>query len=461
MPTYLVNGTTPLPENGETTTWGTTLNAAIQNIDSRFTYSSPNYGLASTVLSSSLTSVGTLSSLTVSGNTTISGNFTVTGNVTINGTTTTINSTTLTTDDILLTLGGDTAPTADSNTDRGIEFRYFSGTAKLGFFGYDDSTGKLTFIPDATNTASVFSGTLGTIDVGAVHINGSQIAASNLSNGTTGTGLVVLATSPTFSGTPTLPTGTIATTQTAGNNTTAVATTAFVTTADNLKANIASPTFTGQVTVPAGSSSAAPIIFQNGALLTAAAGGRMEYDGNVFYLTPSTTAVGGRGVAQASHYYALSSARTLTDVNTVQSIFGVSLTVQATTTYEFEMQLSVSTTGATSNSLGIGFGGSATLTSIAYHVDAAQNATSAATLSSGSNAFVATASNTAITAAVATATYRVVKVRGVVRINASGTFTPQLTYSAAPGAAPSVAANSFIKMTPVGTNTVTTVGAWA
>lgn len=37
--------------------------------------------------------------------------------------------------------------------------------------------------------------------------------------------------SPTFSGTPTLPTGTIATTQTPGNNTTAVATTAFVTAA--------------------------------------------------------------------------------------------------------------------------------------------------------------------------------------------------------------------------------------
>ena len=34
--------------------------------------------------------------------------------------------------------------------------------------------------------------------------------------------------SPTFTGTPTLPTGTIATTQSAGNNTTAIATTAFV-----------------------------------------------------------------------------------------------------------------------------------------------------------------------------------------------------------------------------------------
>jgi hypothetical protein len=47
--------------------------------------------------------------------------------------------------------------------------------------------------------------------------------------------------SPTFTGTPTAPT------QTAGNNSTQLATTAFVTTANNLKANLASPTFTGTV----------------------------------------------------------------------------------------------------------------------------------------------------------------------------------------------------------------------
>jgi hypothetical protein len=45
----------------------------------------------------------------------------------------------------------------------------------------------------------------------------------------TGTGTVVLSVSPTFTGTPTLPTGTIGVTQTAGNSTTAIATTAFVT----------------------------------------------------------------------------------------------------------------------------------------------------------------------------------------------------------------------------------------
>jgi len=56
--------------------------------------------------------------------------------------------------------------------------------------------------------------------------------------------------SPTFTGTPTLPTGTIATTQAAADSTTAVATTAFVTTANNLKANLASPTFTGTPAAP-------------------------------------------------------------------------------------------------------------------------------------------------------------------------------------------------------------------
>lgn len=58
--------------------------------------------------------------------------------------------------------------------------------------------------------------------------------------------------SPTFTGTPTLPTGTIATTQTAADSSTKVATTAFVTTADNLKAPLASPTFTGDVNASTG-----------------------------------------------------------------------------------------------------------------------------------------------------------------------------------------------------------------
>lgn len=174
MATYLIDGATPLPENGDTG-WGSTLNTAIQAIDDRFTYSSPSYSLASTVLGSSLTSVGTLTSLTVSGAGSIGGNLTVTGNLTVNGTTTTTNSTIVTVDDPIFTLGGDSAPGSDDNKDRGIEFRWHDGsTAKVGFFGFDDSTGKFTFVPDATNSSEVFSGTIGEID--------AQIDWSNVLN---------------------------------------------------------------------------------------------------------------------------------------------------------------------------------------------------------------------------------------------------------------------------------------
>ena len=95
---------------------------------------------------------------------TVTGGLVVSGNLTVSGTTTTANSTTVTIDDPIFTLGGDTAPGSDDNKDRGIEFRWHNGSAaKIGFFGFDDSTGKFTFIPDASNSSEVFSGTAGTV----------------------------------------------------------------------------------------------------------------------------------------------------------------------------------------------------------------------------------------------------------------------------------------------------------
>jgi hypothetical protein len=125
---------------------------------------------------------------------------TVGGNLIVNGTTTTINSTTVTIDDPIFTLGGDTAPASDDNKDRGIEFRYHSGTAaSVGFMGYDDSSQMFTFLVGATNSSEVFSGTAASVNVGMIYIGGAQIAASNLSNGVTGSGSVVLASNPAIS----------------------------------------------------------------------------------------------------------------------------------------------------------------------------------------------------------------------------------------------------------------------
>ena len=91
------------------------------------------------------------------------GHLTVGGNLTVNGATQTINSTVVTVDDPVFTLGGD-GTGANDNKDRGIEFKWHNGSSgKIGFFGFDDNTGKFTFIPDATNNSEVFSGTAGTI----------------------------------------------------------------------------------------------------------------------------------------------------------------------------------------------------------------------------------------------------------------------------------------------------------
>ena len=112
-------------------------------------------------------------------NVTVGNNLTVTGNLTVNGTTTTVNSTTTTVDDPVFTLGGDSAPGSDDNKDRGIEFRYHNGSAaKVGFFGFDDSTSKFTFISDATNTSEVFSGSAGDVAFGGISASGLALSGS-------------------------------------------------------------------------------------------------------------------------------------------------------------------------------------------------------------------------------------------------------------------------------------------
>ena len=107
-------------------------------------------------------------------NVTVGNNLTVDGNLTVNGTQTTVNSTTVTVDDPIFVVGGDSAPGSDDNKDRGMEFRWHDGSsAKLGFFGFDDSTGKFTFVPEATDNSAIISGTKGNLDIGSLDLAGS------------------------------------------------------------------------------------------------------------------------------------------------------------------------------------------------------------------------------------------------------------------------------------------------
>ena len=140
------------------------LDIANNSTDVEFTVSTAdkNFLIKGTDGSSAITALDI--DMALAGKATFNGDVVVGGGLTVNGTTTTVNSTTVTVDDPIFTLGGDSAPGSDDNKDRGIEFRYHTGSAaKVGFFGFDDSAGKFTFIPDATNSSEVFSGTAGTI----------------------------------------------------------------------------------------------------------------------------------------------------------------------------------------------------------------------------------------------------------------------------------------------------------
>ena len=131
-----------------------------------------------------------------SGNITLSanggaGDVIITGDLTVNGTTTTVNSTVTTLDDPIMTLGGDTAG-LDDDKDRGVEFKWHNGvTAKVGFFGYDDSASKFTFIPDATITSEVAAGTVGDVIFGSIE---GTIATATQNSITTMTGLTTTGT---------------------------------------------------------------------------------------------------------------------------------------------------------------------------------------------------------------------------------------------------------------------------
>ena len=137
-----------------------------------------------------VTSVGTLTTLTVdniiingtnightsdtdaiaiasNGNVTLSQNLSVTGDFTVSGTTTTVDSTVLTVVDPIIhlqTATGGGALGSDTNKDVGLAMQYHNGSAaKTAFVGFDDDTGKLIFVPDATINSEVVSGTAGTI----------------------------------------------------------------------------------------------------------------------------------------------------------------------------------------------------------------------------------------------------------------------------------------------------------
>lgn len=221
-------------------------------------------------------------------------------------------------------------------------------------------------------------------------------------------------------------------------------------------------TLTSNLTLAAGTTSLSPLTMQSGTNLTSATAGAVEYDGNVIYTTPSATA--GRGLSPSVLTYRLNSALAGGTGTSAQKVFGKEVTVADSTVYLFEAVYRFSRgSGTSSHSFGISFGGTATFNNIAYQYLVNAVNTSTTTASTPVLGFRVVATNVNLANTITTATYSIsVQIRGSFSVNASGTFIPQYTLSASPGAAYSTETGSYIKIYPVGASGAdTSIGAWA
>jgi len=151
------------------------------------------------------------------------------------------------------------------------------------------------------------------------------------------------------------------------------------------------------------------------------------------------------------------------DGSSAQPVFEAAndtITLAANTTYLVQGQYYISTAGTTSHTFGLLFGGTATFTSSNIIYTCTNGATD---VLSAASSFHSTTPGTVcvLTPATATATHHLVTFSGTIRTTNAGTLIPQYKWSATPGAAGVSAANNYIKLIPVGADTLAQAGGWS
>lgn len=245
-----------------------------------------------------------------------------------------------------------------------------------------------------------------------------------------------------------------------------VATNGIVSAIGNVNANF----LNARVRPSVGTGSIAALQFVAGDVLSTPAAGTFEYDGVSFYTTSTANQ---RSVLLGTQFIITPglSPYTLDQSTLAQKIFSSptngAATLNASTTYLIEAVYIISNTAAPSaaHSLSLQFALGGSISSISYTADVT---TSSGVPSSGASAvtrtFSSAAGATQITPSGTTTNSEVITVRlqGVVRTNAAGTFTPQIKYNTnAPGGTSTVQGNSYFKLIPVGTSSVISVGNWS
>lgn len=158
----------------------------------------------------------------------------------------------------------------------------------------------------------------------------------------------------------------------------------------------------------------------------------------------------GTGIMPLWYPARVASDYTMTNSNTVQPAFPSTIdvwTLQGNTSYYFKGVYTI-TSGATSHSVGMSFalGGGASLTRIGYTTFGKQSNTPTGTPTMQT---IATNSNTAVTTAAAAGVHTIT-FEGWITMNAGGTVTPSITFSADPTGTILMKADSWISFIPMG-----------
>lgn len=169
-------------------------------------------------------------------------------------------------------------------------------------------------------------------------------------------------------------------------------------------------------------------------------------------------------LAQAADY-------TLTDSATAQKCFNATangqITLPASSSYLLEAEYMLSATGATAHTWAVLFAGTATLTALDFLTHGRSGITSAATLTADQSVSQANAAGAlpttalVVTASQAAADFAMISLRGTLRINATGTFIPQIKLSAATTGTDKMLRGSYIRLTPFGSDVATALGNWS
>jgi len=424
-----------------------------------------------------------LNTLSTSGPVLVGGSLIVDGNLTVNGTSTVLNTSELEIEDKTITLAKGATDTVAAN---GSGISIDGANATFTYASADDSwnVNKKFNIPSLSVTNGVLGSGTGTtytftnFSTSNARVTGGSItgvtgSASTLvaTNFSTGNAVVTggsIDSITNFSTSNALITGgsitdvtgsastLVATNFSTGN---AVVTGGSITDVTGSASTLVATNFStgnavvtgGSIVLSAGTASVPPLDFTAGTLNSSPITGAMEYDGKVFYTTPDT-----RGISPSLQHYVLNANRGLAASTATQSLFNVDFAVKASTRYYFDAYFAISKTNLTANSLAFALilNGGATLSSLQFSAMTkwAAARTTIAALNIYSNRVTASF-NTLLTVSAASAAAAATvdaRIQGFFDVSVAGTINPQVALITNAPTAPTVLAQSYWRMYPVG-----------